>query len=384
MTSQNGETVSVSELARHAAGAAGAIDATARTLDIGILARQHYEFSTVQALVRDGKRPLSEFHALQSLGGFRMIDISGGPDAPQEPWSAVFGNPVRGLKVRRQIAGLDAIVAMGEDVGLPAFLGLTAYGLRLPMICILHGTYFESGKFAAIIGMVKHLKHIRFLGMSTTVIDRLVKEFGIPAARCAVGGVGIDTDFFRPEPLQGEGVIASAGVVQRDYDSLFRAVEGLDVQVELATNSSWVAPVTFASALPANVKAGELPLHTGLRDLIARSRIVVVPLHPVRYSCGYTVIGEAMAMGKPVIASRNPGHSDLIVDGETGLYVPCADPAALRAAIVRLLDDPAEAARMGEAGRRRAEAICAMAPYAQHIRGRIAALGGLASRRVAA
>ena len=59
---------------------------------------------------------------------------------------------------------------------------------------------------------------------------------------------------------------------------------------------------------------------------------------------------EAMAAGKPVVGSRVGGIPELVLDGETGLLVAPDDPAALAAAIVALLDDPARGARMGRAG----------------------------------
>jgi glycosyltransferase involved in cell wall biosynthesis len=61
-----------------------------------------------------------------------------------------------------------------------------------------------------------------------------------------------------------------------------------------------------------------------------------------------------MAHGRPVVATPMGGLRDLVVDGETGLVVPARDPAALRAALERLLGDPELRRRLGEAGRRRA------------------------------
>jgi starch synthase len=66
---------------------------------------------------------------------------------------------------------------------------------------------------------------------------------------------------------------------------------------------------------------------------------------------------EAMACGKPVIASRVGGLQEIVVDRVTGLLVPPGDPIALAGAIRELLGHPAEAARMGEEGRRRYEAL---------------------------
>lgn len=63
---------------------------------------------------------------------------------------------------------------------------------------------------------------------------------------------------------------------------------------------------------------------------------------------------EAMYMGKPVIAARSGGLSDVIVDGETGLLVPPGDPQALRVAIQSLLANPEQRTHMGQQARQRA------------------------------
>lgn len=70
-----------------------------------------------------------------------------------------------------------------------------------------------------------------------------------------------------------------------------------------------------------------------------------------------TVAMEAMAAGKPVIASRIGGLPEIVADGETGILVPHGDADALRAAMEKLVTDPALAARMGAAGRTRVSAF---------------------------
>jgi glycosyltransferase involved in cell wall biosynthesis len=62
---------------------------------------------------------------------------------------------------------------------------------------------------------------------------------------------------------------------------------------------------------------------------------------------------EAMSMGKPIIASRIGGLSDVVIDGETGFLVPPGDPQALREAIQCLLDDPALRECMGHIAKQR-------------------------------
>jgi glycosyltransferase involved in cell wall biosynthesis len=60
---------------------------------------------------------------------------------------------------------------------------------------------------------------------------------------------------------------------------------------------------------------------------------------------------ESMAAGVPVVATRVGGIPEAIEDGRNGLLVPPANAPALAEAISRLLDAPAEAARLGRAGR---------------------------------
>jgi len=67
------------------------------------------------------------------------------------------------------------------------------------------------------------------------------------------------------------------------------------------------------------------------------------------------VLLEAMAAGRPVVASAVGPIPEVVADGETGLLVPPEDPAALADAIVRVLLDADLAARLGGAGRRRVE-----------------------------
>jgi len=80
----------------------------------------------------------------------------------------------------------------------------------------------------------------------------------------------------------------------------------------------------------------------------ARSLIGIVP--SVWAEPFGLVVLEAMAAGRPVIASNIGGPADIVRDEETGLLVPPGDPRALRAALARLIADPALRARLGAAG----------------------------------
>lgn len=90
------------------------------------------------------------------------------------------------------------------------------------------------------------------------------------------------------------------------------------------------------------------------RTAVPLSVMDLFVLPSLREAFGLAIV-EAMAMAKPVVASSVGGIRVVVRRGETGLLVPPRDSAALAAAIGRLLDDPAEAQRMGQAGRRRFE-----------------------------
>lgn len=63
-------------------------------------------------------------------------------------------------------------------------------------------------------------------------------------------------------------------------------------------------------------------------------------------------IMEAMATGKPIVATNVRGNRDLIVDGVNGILIPLDDPRSMARAIDRILKDPEKGRRMGESGRR--------------------------------
>jgi glycosyltransferase involved in cell wall biosynthesis len=94
----------------------------------------------------------------------------------------------------------------------------------------------------------------------------------------------------------------------------------------------------------------EIGFHDDVAALLARLDVVALP----SWTEGLPmVLLEAMAAGRPVVATPVGGTPELVVDGETGLLVPPRDPEALAAALRRVLDDRELAERLGEAGLRR-------------------------------
>jgi len=95
---------------------------------------------------------------------------------------------------------------------------------------------------------------------------------------------------------------------------------------------------------------GFVPHHELLR-LYDRAAVVACPSRREGFG---VACAEAMAHGRPVVASAVGGLLDLVEDERTGLLVPPGDVAALRAALERLLGDRDLRSRLGAAARARA------------------------------
>jgi glycosyltransferase involved in cell wall biosynthesis len=76
---------------------------------------------------------------------------------------------------------------------------------------------------------------------------------------------------------------------------------------------------------------------------------------PSSYEGLPNLVLEAMQFRKPVVATAAPGTTEVVVDGQTGLLVPIGNPPLLARALRDVIREPAQAQRMGEAGRARVE-----------------------------
>lgn len=94
-----------------------------------------------------------------------------------------------------------------------------------------------------------------------------------------------------------------------------------------------------------------------VRAAVAAADIFVLPSSPAgsRREGVPVSLMEAMALARPVIATRLTGIPELVRDDETGLLVPPADPAALARALARYAHDPLSRERMAQAGRAEVE-----------------------------
>lgn len=169
----------------------------------------------------------------------------------------------------------------------------------------------------------------------------------------------VDTQFYQPipseeispEPMHFE----SLGLSYRDYPTLIRALHKLpNVLCYIRAGSTWVniRAGYEQEEIPANIQLKPYVHPSVLRQAYASARFLVVPIrHTTQWSAGCTTVSQAMAMGRPVIASRNPGMGDYLPDGEAGLLVETGNPDALADAIDELWKNPEKIAAMGKRAR---------------------------------
>ncbi|MEI8372304.1 MAG: glycosyltransferase [Planctomycetota bacterium] len=206
--------------------------------------------------------------------------------------------------------------------------------------------------------------------LSTRFVDHVVcvskdsgdiaVQLGIPPHRVTTIWNGIDTRKFavsRPNP-DGPALVVARLAPEKDLATLLRAVPLI---VQRAPH--WRLQIIGNGPCRVGLEAltDELGLNQYVQffgqqsDVPERLRKASMFLLPSLSEGVSLALLEAMASGLPAVATRVSGNVEVVRHEETGLLVAPRDPAAIADAIVRLASDPAIAARMGAAARRRVE-----------------------------
>jgi glycosyltransferase involved in cell wall biosynthesis len=191
-------------------------------------------------------------------------------------------------------------------------------------------------------------------GNSTAQVDLLEHEWRIPRSRLALVTMGVDPDFWHPTGSpEAELVVGAGNDRHRDHAFLVEAMQRLQqrrgsVRLELATHHAVDVP-------PGLGRRHARLSHREMRALYGRASVVAVALTANNHLSGVSVLLEAMASARPVVATAMPGLEEYVTHGEDGLLVGPGDQEAFADAIESLLLDPDGAAAMGLAGRRAVE-----------------------------
>lgn len=192
--------------------------------------------------------------------------------------------------------------------------------------------------------------------VTTEAMKQQVVAYGVAEDHVAVVPNYVDTELFAPDTAASAKrprvVFVGRLSAQKNPLLLVRALEGLDVEVDMVGQGDLLAEaereaerrsvaVTFHGSLP----------HEVLPRIINGGAVFVLPSH---YEGHPKTLLEAMACGAAVVGTAVPGIREVIDDGRTGLLCkPTVD--ALRAAVLRLLEDPALRRRIGAEARRYVE-----------------------------
>jgi glycosyltransferase involved in cell wall biosynthesis len=259
--------------------------------------------------------------------------------------------------------------------------GVWAISRRMPTVATIHHPITVDRGLAvrsASSGWqkMKQLRWYSFIGMQMrvarglprliTVSDRarsdISRDFGIPTDSVAVVPNGVSTDQFHPLP----GITRELGriIVTNSADMPLKGMPYLLNAVAQLSRKRAVRLVVIGT-LKKNGTINNLIRSLGIGDQVsftgridprafvreyAKASMAVVPS---LYEGFGLPAAEAMACGVPVVSTTGGALPEVV--GDAGILVPPANTRALADAISRLLDHPAAAARMGEAGRRRTE-----------------------------
>ncbi len=322
-----------------------------------------------------GRRPRADYVELAKGFNADLIDFSVAESAASPVGRLILRiggkNVLLAWTCFRRSKDYAAIVTDGEQVGIPyAALSWLLPRRRRPTHSMI--VHVLSVRKKVLVYRALGLRHRvdRLFVYSTAQRDFATRELHMPPTAVSLTSFMVDSRFFDPACVASSPrrMICTAGLEFRDYDTLTTAVAGLDVEVVVAAASPWSKRTTSIAdtTTPDNIRVVKLDL-LALRQLYADSLFVVMPLQAVDFQAGVTTILEAMSMAKSVICSRTSGQTDVIEDEVTGLYVAPQDAAALRGAIVRLLDDPVLAERLGEKARQWVVRVADLDVYAERL-----------------
>jgi glycosyltransferase involved in cell wall biosynthesis len=219
---------------------------------------------------------------------------------------------------------------------LPA--GAVALTTGKPFVVQIWGTDVELARHARPAAAAV-IRRARLVICASSELAAAAQEFGAREVRIIPSGVELPADVGE-EAVPPEVLFAGRLSREKGILELVQAAAGMNLVV--------AGDGPLRDRVPS--ARGFVPHHE-LGVLYERAAVVACPSHREGFG---VACAEAMAHGKPVVASSVGGLRDLVVDGETGLVVPARDVGALRQALQRLLDDPDLRRKLGAAARQRA------------------------------
>lgn len=239
-----------------------------------------------------------------------------------------------GLGVFRAARSSDVLLLCTVNVQLyPIVLlrWLTRSKLKIVVADFLRPSSARSNLIAFLLRKVD-----AFICIRQGDIANLHQDFGVDTQRCFFAHFPYKThNDDDATPLDDHGYIYAAGRAHRDWPTLLQALAQRPYPAKLAADHHLDMPPNA----PHLQNIGLLKPHEG-RAIAAHSKIIIMPMHDTHLPSGPLVLLDAMALGKPIIATNVNGTRDYLQHNITGLLVPPNDPIAMGHAIDQLIQDP--------------------------------------------
>jgi glycosyltransferase involved in cell wall biosynthesis len=222
-----------------------------------------------------------------------------------------------------------------------------------PIIAIVHHPIIKSKRNNVFVR-----GHSKLLCLSKNVLSQLEKEFNVGEGKACLLDWGIDLPFYE-KPSNEVSIdhetsfFVSAGKSGRDHNTLAKAFFGINYPLKIYC-SEQSAPTV--SDLSSNIIVRfNHPTHNAIsyNDLLVeykKSYAIAIPLIDTDSLAGLTSLLDGMAMGKPVVMTKND-QVDIDIEKEgIGIWVDPGDVKGWQKAVTYLLTHPQEVKEMGNRG----------------------------------
>ena len=299
-------------------------------------------------------------------------------DAARREHLPILTIPKRGLVDWRAARTLARRLKSGQTNIVHAHNGRTALAAALAVRlagrgqCVMTQHFLEPnhatqhGPKAAVSGAAHHWvvgQMSRILAISEAVRQAMLDRKEAPEGKITVvpNGISAPAPGGPAETRRSLGIAADTPLVvcaarlerEKDIASLISAMEIVQSAVPevrclvAGTGSEKAALEGQVERLNLSGAVTLLGFRADATSLMAAADLFVLPSLAEPFGL---VLLEAMALGRPVVATRAGGPLEIVVEGETGFLVPPSSPQALADAVGRLIADPAAGRRLGENG----------------------------------
>lgn len=273
-------------------------------------------------------------------GVYRDFGLASGagvvPNARRRPWALPPLLAAMAGATRRAARDADLVHAHWLPAGVAAAIS------GKPFVVTLHGTDVALARRAPPLARAVLRRAAAVLAVSDALAD---DARALGRADVQVVPNGIEIPPAPGEPTEPPEILYAGRLApEKGIDELAQATVGL--------------PLTVAGDGPLRARVPQALGFLPREELYRRYERAAVIVCPSRREGFGVACAEAMAHGRPVVASAVGGLLDLVRHEQTGLLVPPRDPVSLRAALERLLADGELRRTLGRAARRHVAVRC--------------------------